>query len=71
PPPFAAAATPGEPLVTHASADPLPDLRALIDWADRRGSGLPALEVRRPSLEDVYLRLTGEAGDADGSEAGG
>ena len=61
PPPFNEAATPGEPLVTHASGDPLPDLRALIDWADRRGTGLPALEVRRPSLEDVYLRLTDEA----------
>jgi ABC-2 type transport system ATP-binding protein len=68
PPPFAAAAKRGEATVSHASSDPLPDLRALIDWADRRGTGLPGLEVRRPSLEDVYLRLTGEA--ADGATAG-
>ena len=61
PGPFAAAAKPGEEIVSHASSDPLPDLRALLDWAERRGDGLPGLEVRRPSLEDVYLRLTGEA----------
>jgi ABC-2 type transport system ATP-binding protein len=61
PPPFDAAATPGEALVTHASSDPLQDLRVLIDWAQSRGNGLPGLEVRRPSLEDVYLRLTEEA----------
>jgi ABC-2 type transport system ATP-binding protein len=66
PAPFAAAARPGEPTVSHASSDPLPELRALIDWADRRGTGLPGLEVRRPSLEDVYLRLTGEADDGAG-----
>jgi len=29
-------------------------------WASDRGSSLPALQVRRPSLEDVYLELTGE-----------
>jgi ABC-2 type transport system ATP-binding protein len=48
-------------IVSHASTDPLHDLRALIDWAEKRGTGLPSLEVRRPSLEDVYLRVTGEA----------
>jgi ABC-2 type transport system ATP-binding protein len=61
PQPFDEAASSRDRLVTHASSDPLPELRTLIDWAERRGTGLPALEVRRPSLEDVYLRLTGEA----------
>jgi ABC-2 type transport system ATP-binding protein len=61
PPPFAASAKPGEAMVAHASSDPLADLRRLIEWAEQRGVGLPGLEVRRPSLEDVYLRLTGEA----------
>jgi ABC-2 type transport system ATP-binding protein len=61
PPPFADAVSSRDRQVSHASSDPLPELRALIDWAERRGTGLPALEVRRPSLEDVYLRLTGEA----------
>jgi len=68
PQPFAGSAKPGEALVAHASSEPLADLRALVDWAEQRGSGLPGLEVRRPSLEDVYLRLTGDAErDLEGS----
>src|SRR5829696_721291 len=58
PPPFADAAKRGEAVVSHASDDPLADLRTLIDWAQARGTGLPSLEVRRPSLEDAYLELT-------------
>jgi ABC-2 type transport system ATP-binding protein len=61
PPPFAEAAKRGEVIVSHESADPLPELRALIDWAEQRGTTLPSLEVRRPSLEDVFLRVTGRA----------
>jgi ABC-2 type transport system ATP-binding protein len=38
--------------------DPVPVLRELTTWASDRGVGLPGLEVRRPSLEDVYLELT-------------
>jgi ABC-2 type transport system ATP-binding protein len=68
PAPFAGSAKPGESIVSHASPDPLPDLRALLDWAESRQLGLPSLEVRRPSLEDVYLRLTGEAERAEGEE---
>jgi ABC-2 type transport system ATP-binding protein len=58
PSPFREAAGAGEALVSHQSDDPLADLRTLIDWAQGRGVGLPSLEVRRPSLEDVYLELT-------------
>lgn len=58
PPPYAEAAKRGEALVSHPSDDPLRDLRILIDWAQARGTGLPSLEVRRPSLEDAYLELT-------------
>jgi ABC-2 type transport system ATP-binding protein len=36
---------------------PLPVLRALADWAEQEGVDLPDLEVRRPTLEDVYLQL--------------
>ncbi len=61
PAPFDSAARPVDGLVSHASADPLRELRALIDWAEARDLALPSLEVRRPSLEDVYLRLTDEA----------
>jgi ABC-2 type transport system ATP-binding protein len=37
---------------------PLADLKVLVDWALVRGLDLPDLDVRRPSLEDVYLELT-------------
>jgi len=69
PAPFDAAAKRGEVIVSHDSTDPLSDLRALIDWAEGRGTGLPSLEVKRPSLEDVFLRVTGEAEREDGREA--
>jgi ABC-2 type transport system ATP-binding protein len=44
---------------------PLADLRTLADWADTRSLDLPDLDVRRPSLEDVYLQLTGEGVDTE------
>jgi ABC-2 type transport system ATP-binding protein len=37
---------------------PLVTVRELADWALGRGLDLPDLDVRRPSLEDVYLQLT-------------
>jgi ABC-2 type transport system ATP-binding protein len=37
--------------------NPLPVLRELAEWADETGVQLPDLEVRRPTLEDVYLQL--------------
>jgi ABC-2 type transport system ATP-binding protein len=36
------------------------DLHALAGWALERGVELDDLEVRRPTLEDVYLKLTAE-----------
>jgi ABC-2 type transport system ATP-binding protein len=47
--------------VVLESATPLADVKALADWALGRGIDLPDLDVRRPSLEDVYLQLTGGA----------
>jgi ABC-2 type transport system ATP-binding protein len=44
--------------VTLAGAD-LNDLGDLLDWARTRSLQLPGLTVERPSLEDVYLELTG------------
>jgi hypothetical protein len=32
-------------------------LRELAEWAEETGTQLPDLEVRRPTLEDVYLQL--------------
>ena len=37
----------------------LADLGALLDWARQRRLPLPGLTVQRPSLEQVYLELTG------------
>jgi ABC-2 type transport system ATP-binding protein len=43
--------------------DPTPVLHELTAWAVARGVELEGLEVSRPTLEDVYLELTGgEAG---------
>jgi ABC-2 type transport system ATP-binding protein len=39
--------------------DPPAALRALLDLAERRGGRVGELSVKRPSLEDVFLRLTG------------
>jgi ABC-type multidrug transport system ATPase subunit len=40
------------------SVAPTRDLHTLTGWAVARGEELEALAVTRPSLEDVYLRLT-------------
>ena len=42
--------------ITGANLD---DLGALVDWARGHHLPLPGLTVERPSLEDVYLTLTG------------
>ena len=44
---------------TLATEHPTAALHALSGWALARGVELPALEVRRPSLEDAYLELVG------------
>ena len=43
---------------TLPSADPQRDLYGLLEWARERDVELQDLEVRRPSLEDVFLDLT-------------
>jgi ABC-2 type transport system ATP-binding protein len=40
------------------SETPVPHLQMLVDWALGHGFDLPDLEVRRPTLEDVYVALT-------------
>jgi ABC-2 type transport system ATP-binding protein len=46
---------------TVQSEDPQDTLYRLLSWADREGRKLEALEVQRPSLEDVFLQLTRSA----------
>ena len=48
------------------SPDPVRDLNALTGWALAEGVALAELSVSRPSLEDVYLRLTGGDAEAEG-----
>jgi ABC-2 type transport system ATP-binding protein len=52
--------------VTFATPRPLEDVERLAAWARNRRTGLADLEVRRPSLEDVYLRLTGSRQGGEG-----
>jgi ABC-2 type transport system ATP-binding protein len=47
--------------LTLATETPLIHVRALAEWALARDLDLPDLDVRRPTLEDVYLELTDDA----------
>src|SRR3954447_8782112 len=49
----------GSGKVTFRSGTPLRSLHELTGWALERDLELGDLEVRRPTLEDVYLELTG------------
>lgn len=45
--------------LTIRTTDLVHDLGLLLDWARLHGVDLAGLEVRRPSLEEIYLTLTG------------
>ncbi len=49
----------GAAVVRISTPDPAGDLAALISWAGEQGIDLGSLEVKRPSLEDVYLEMIG------------
>jgi ABC-2 type transport system ATP-binding protein len=51
-------------IVVH-SESPLVHLQMLGSWALGRGFDLPDLDVHRPTLEEVYLSLTGSTGTKD------
>jgi ABC-2 type transport system ATP-binding protein len=51
--------------VSIEAQDPVPVLLELTRWATDAGLLLDGLEVRQPSLEDVYLELTSPAAPAD------
>jgi ABC-2 type transport system ATP-binding protein len=46
--------------VSFRTGTPVRTLNELTEWALARGVDLEGLEVRRPTLEDVYLKLTGQ-----------
>jgi ABC-2 type transport system ATP-binding protein len=51
-------------LVEIRTSAPTAVLNRLTGWAVARGSELAGLEVTRPSLEDIYLRITADEADA-------
>ena len=66
----------GDGGVSLRTRDPVPLLNRLTGWALDNSVDLASLEVRRPSLEDVYLELTANQGGqaeaipAEGGDAG-
>jgi ABC-2 type transport system ATP-binding protein len=44
---------------TIETDDAQAELYKLLQWAEKSGVKLEGLEVRRPSLEDVFLKVTG------------
>jgi ABC-2 type transport system ATP-binding protein len=56
----AAGAATANGAISFSTDSPVRTLNELTEWALGRGVDLEGLEVRRPSLEDVYLELTGE-----------
>ena len=59
PAPFDTTEVVGVGRIEAKSAEPLADLRRLAEWAEGQGIELTDIEVRRPTLEDIYLELTG------------
>ncbi len=55
-----AASAIGNGRLTLRTVEPTAVLNRLTGWALQRGIELDRLEVHRPSLEDVYLELTGD-----------
>ena len=59
PEPLRSLADPGSNgTIAIRTESPLMHVRDLADWAAAAGFDLPDLDVRRPTLEDVYLALT-------------
>ncbi|MFE3743258.1 ABC transporter ATP-binding protein [Streptomyces sp. NPDC059134] len=54
-------------LVTAESPEPTATLHRLTSWALERGTPLERLSVEQPTLEDVYLGLTGSYTEQDAS----
>ena len=61
--PLEVASANGSGQVTLSTSTPVQTLNRLTGWALERGLELEGLEVRRPSLEDIYLELTSESGE--------
>ena len=58
--PLAGTASGRNGMLEISTPNPTADLHAITGWAVARSIELDGLTVTRPSLEDVYLQLTGE-----------
>jgi len=65
--PLAAQAGP-DGIATAETGNPTAALYQLTGWAIQHGTVLAGLTVDRPSLEDVYLRLTSDGARASAPE---
>ena len=68
PPPGFGAAPGADGFIEIGVDDAVADVHRLLHWAVEEGIELDGLEVKRPSLEDVYLQLTDHP---DGGAGGG
>jgi ABC-2 type transport system ATP-binding protein len=66
PPDIRAVGTTANGLFQVRTEDPTRTLHELTGWALQRGIRLEGLDVTRPTLEDVYLELTGGESGAEG-----
>ena len=60
----------GEGLLETRTTDPTSALHELTGWALRESVAIETIEVARPSLEDVYLALTGRRQDEGSATEG-
>lgn len=58
-PPLEAALNAERSVLTVRSARPARDIVALVNWIDERGLDVADIHLKRPTLEDVFLSLTG------------
>jgi ABC-2 type transport system ATP-binding protein len=69
-PPHGLFAPPGPDGYTEITPDDVVQaLHQLTGWAIDHGASLEGLQVTRPSLEDIYLSLTGPPSGGGGSQA--
>jgi ABC-2 type transport system ATP-binding protein len=71
PPPDFRALPGSDGFVEIPVGDAVADVHRLLHWAVEEGVELEGFEVKRPSLEDVYLSLTDYRSDADDSDGTG
>lgn len=62
-PPLSGSVRIDDTAVSVETAQPTADLQAVTAWALRQGVELADVSLSRPTLEDVYLRLTGDTGE--------